>query len=245
VCGVSGYGAAREKIAVPADTLTRMPDKLDFDRAAALLVTYGTALHALADRAQLKDSETLAVLGAAGGVGLASVEIGKAMGARVIACASSPEKLAFARTHGADEGIDYAREDLKERLRELTGGKGADVVLDPVGDKYAEPAVRATAWEGRYLVVGFAGGQIPKLPLNHVLLRGCAVVGVAWGAHVRRNPAAGNRLTQQVLDWAAERRISGHIDRTYPLAQAKEALQAIAKREVKGKIVLTVQTGPT
>lgn len=238
VCGVSGYGAAREKIAVPADTLTHIPDGLDFKRAAAVLVTYGTALHALADRAQLKKGETLAVLGAAGGVGLASVEIGKAMGARVIACASSAEKLAFTRQHGADDGIDYAREDLKERLRELTGGKGADVVLDPVGDKYAEPAVRSTAWEGRYLVVGFAGGQIPKIALNHVLLRGCAVMGVAWGAHVRRDPAAGNRLTRQVLDWAAEGRISGHVDKTYPLAQTTAALQAIARREVMGKIVL-------
>jgi NADPH2:quinone reductase len=239
VCGVTGFGAAREKIAVPADMLTGLPEGVEFERAAAARVIYETALHALADRAQLKKGETLAVLGAAGGVGLASVEIGKAMGARVIACASSPEKLAFARQHGADDGIDYAREDLKERLRELTGGKGADVVLDPVGDKYAEPAVRSTAWEGRYLVVGFAGGQIPKLPLNHVLLRGCSVMGVAWGTHVRRDPAAGRRLAQQVLDWLAEGRISAHVDKTYPLAKAKEALQAIARREVKGKVVLT------
>ena len=238
VCGTIGYGAAREKLVAAERDLVRIPDELDFERAAGLVVTYGTVLHALEDRANLKKGETLAVLGAAGGVGLAAVEVGKVMGARVIACASSAEKLAFTRSHGADEGIDYSREDLKDRLRELTGGKGADVVLDPVGGPLAEAAVRSTAWEGRYLVVGFAAGEIPKLPLNHVLLRGCSVVGVAWGAMVRRDPARGTAITRQLVDWAREGRISAHVDKAYPLAQAAEALSAIARREVKGKFVL-------
>jgi NADPH:quinone reductase len=238
VCGTIGYNTAREKLAVAERDLVPIPDGVDFERAAGLLVTYGTALHALEDRAKLKKGETLAVLGAAGGVGLASVEVGKAIGARVIACASSPEKLAFARAHGADEAIDYSREDLKERLRELTDGQGADVVMDPVGGPLAEPAVRATAWEGRYLVVGFAAGEIPKLPLNHVLLRGCSVVGVAWGAMVRRDPARGTAISRQVLEWAQAGRLSAHVDKVYPLAQAADALNAIARREVKGKILL-------
>ena len=238
VCGTTGYGAAREKVIAPAGVIARMPKNLDFERAAGLIVTYSTALHALADRAKLKKGETLAVLGAAGGVGLAAVEIGKILGARVIACASSREKLEFARKHGADETIDYSREDLKERLRELTDGRGADVVFDPVGGALSEPAVRATAWEGRYLVVGFAAGEIPKLALNHVLLRGCAVMGVAWGALARRDPARGQAITQQLIEWAGEGRISAHVDKVYPLAQAADALNAIARREVKGKIIL-------
>jgi NADPH2:quinone reductase len=238
VCGYIGYGAAREKLIAPAKSLVRLPDGVDFERAAGLIVTYSTALHALADRAQIKNGETLAVLGASGGVGLATVEIGKILGARVIACASSPEKLAFAREHGADETIDYAKEDLKERLRELTDGRGADVVFDPVGGDFAEAAVRGTAWEGRYLVIGFAAGEIPKLALNHVLLRGCSVVGVAWGALIRRDPARGRALVQQLIEWASEGRISAHVDKAYPLAQAADALNAIARREVKGKVVL-------
>jgi NADPH2:quinone reductase len=238
VCGTTGYGAAREKVVAPVGVVARMPKKLDFERAAGLIVTYSTSLHALADRAKLKKGETLAVLGAAGGVGIAAVEIGKIMGARVIACASSPEKLEFARKHGADAGIDYSKEDLKERLRELTDGRGADVVYDPVGGPLAEQAVRSTAWEGRYLVVGFAAGEIPKLPLNHVLLRGCAVMGVAWGAMVRRDPVRGQAIIQQLIEWAGEGRISAHVDKVYPLEQAAEALNAIARREVKGKVIL-------
>jgi len=156
----------------------------------------------------------------------------------VIACASSEEKIAFARKHGVDEGIDYSREDLKERLRELTGGRGADVVFDPVGGPLAEPAVRATAWEGRYLVIGFAAGEIPKLALNHVLLRGCAVVGVAWGGLARRNVERVRQIAEQAMAWAAAGRISAHVDKVYPLAQAVDALNAIARRAVKGKVVL-------
>jgi NADPH2:quinone reductase len=238
VCGTIGYNTAREKLVVAERDLVAIPAAIDFDRAAGLLVTYGTALHALEDRARLKKGETLAVLGAAGGVGLASIEVGKALGARVIACASTPDKLAFTRNQGADETIDYSTEDLKERLRALTDGRGADVVMDPVGGALAEAAVRGTAWEGRYLVVGFAAGEIPKLALNHVLLRGCSIVGVAWGALVRRDPARGAAISKQILEWAREGKVSAHVDKVYPLAQAADALNAIARREVKGKVIL-------
>ena len=172
----------------------KLPDTLDFDRAAGLTVTYGTTLYALRERAQLKPGETLVVLGASGGTGLAAIEIGKIMGARVIACASSDEKLDFARAHGADETVNYASEDLRDALRRLGGEHGIDVVYDPVGGPYAEPAVRSLAWEGRYLVVGFAAGEIPKLPLNLVLLKGCDIRGVFWGAWSKREPQAQRAL---------------------------------------------------
>ncbi|HEV3183717.1 MAG TPA: NADPH:quinone oxidoreductase family protein, partial [Xanthobacteraceae bacterium] len=170
VVGWMGSGAARERVAVKAERLVPLPAGLDFDRAAGLTVTYGTTVHALKDRAQLKPGETLAVLGAAGGTGLAAIELGKLMGARVIACASSADKLAFAREHGADEAINYGEDDLKEALRRVTDGRGVDVVYDPVGGAYAEAALRSIAWGGRFLVIGFAAGEIPKLPLNLVLL---------------------------------------------------------------------------
>ncbi len=189
VLGYMTYGAARERVAVSAEKLIKIPDALDFDRAAGLCITYGTTLHALKDRARLKAGESLAVLGASGGVGLAAVELGKIMGARVIACASSDEKLVFAREHGADLGINYASDDLKEALRRVTDGRGADVIYDPVGGAYSEPSLRSIAWQGRFLVVGFAAGDIPKLPLNLVLLKGCDVLGVFWGAFIERDPA--------------------------------------------------------
>lgn len=237
VCGFLGYGAAREKVIAPAAALIPLPDSLDFERAAGLIITYSTAIHALIDRAKLQAGETLAVTGAAGGVGIAAVEVGKILGARVIACASSPEKLAFAQAHGADAAIDYSSEDLKERLRALTGGRGADVVFDPVGGPLAEAAVRGTAWEGRYLVIGFTAG-IPKLALNHVVLRGCSVVGVLWGALARHDPARMREIAKQAVDWAGAGRISAPVDKVFPLAQAAEALNAIAHREVKGKVIL-------
>ncbi|MCC6887308.1 MAG: NADPH:quinone oxidoreductase family protein, partial [Hyphomicrobiales bacterium] len=190
VMGYSGYGAARELIAMPADRLVKLPAKLDFDRAAGLTVTYGTTYHALKDRARLKRGETLVVLGAAGGTGLAAVELGKIMGARVIACASSDQKTAFARQYGADEVINYGKEELRDGLKRLTGDRGADVIYDPVGGAYTEAALRAIAWGGRFLVIGFASGEIPKLPLNLVLLKGCDVRGVFWGAWTQRDPAA-------------------------------------------------------
>lgn len=240
VCGYHAYGSGREKVCVRADALIKVPEQIEFERAAGMIVTYGTSLHALRDRAQLKSGETLAVLGAAGGVGLAAVEIGKIMGARVIACASSPEKLEFAKKHGADELINYSEENLKERLRVLTDDRGADVIYDPVGGDFTEPAVRATAWGGRLLVVGFAAGQIPRLALNHVLLRGCSVVGVSWGSLTRKNPTKLREFIEQTMQWLVEGKISAYVDRTYPLAKTADALRAISRREVKGKIILTV-----
>ncbi len=238
VLGYVGYGAARELIAASASRIVKIPDALDFDRAAGLCVTYGTTLHALKDRAALKAGETLAVLGASGGVGLAAVELGKLMGARVIACASSDDKIAFARQHGADDTIDYGKDDLKEALRRATGGHGADVIYDPVGGAYSEAALRSIAWKGRFLVVGFAAGEIPKLPLNLVLLKGCDVVGVFWGSFIEREPEAHRANMAQLLDWCAQGKLSSHIHAVYPLADAAKALKAIAARQVMGKVIL-------
>jgi NADPH2:quinone reductase len=238
VLGYAGYGAARERIALPAQRLVKMPDGIDFDHAAGICVTYGTTLHALKDRARLKSGETLAVLGASGGVGVAAVELGKLMGAQVIACASSQEKIAFARERGADDGIDYGKEDLKEALRRLTGGRGADVIYDPVGGAYSEAALRSIAWLGRFLVIGFAAGEIPKLPLNLVLLKGCDVLGVFWGSWIERNPEGHRANTEQLLAWLKEGKLSSHVHAVYPLAEAPAALKAIAARKVMGKVIL-------
>jgi NADPH2:quinone reductase len=238
VLGSTGHGTAREYIVVPAKQLVKIPEKLDFERAAGLTVTYGTTLYALRERAQLKSGETLAVLGASGGVGLAAIEIGKIMGARVIACASSAEKLDFARAHGADETVNYASEDLRGALKRLGGERGIDVVYDPVGGPYAEPAVRSLGWEGRYLVIGFAAGEIPKLPLNLVLLKSCDIRGVIWGAWVARNPQGQRALMTDIVRWCAEGKLSGHVHAVYPLAEIATALKAIADRKAMGKIVL-------
>jgi NADPH2:quinone reductase len=238
VLGYSGFGAARERIAIAADRLVKLPDGLDFERAAGLCVTYGTTLHALKDRARLKRGETLAVLGASGGVGLAAIELGKIMGARVIACASSADKIAFAKQHGADDGIDYGKEDLKDALRRVTQGNGADVIYDPVGGAYSEAALRSIAWQGRFLVVGFAAGDIPKLPLNLVLLKGCDVLGVFWGSWIERDPEGHRANTGQLLAWAAQGKLSSHVHKVYPLTDAAAALKAIAARQVMGKAIL-------
>ena len=238
VAASMGYGAARECVVIAANRLARVPNNVDFDRAAGLLITYGTTLHALKDRAKLKAGETLAVLGASGGVGLAAVELGKQMGARVIACASSEHKLALARQHGADAVINYAAEDLREALRRATDGKGPDVIYDPVGGPYSEPALRAIGWEGRFLVVGFAAGDIPKLPLNLVLLKNCDVRGVFWGAWSEREPEAHRANIAQLLTWCADGKLAVHIHRIFPLAQTAQALKAIAGRSVMGKVIL-------
>jgi NADPH2:quinone reductase len=238
VVGWMGSGAARERVVIKAERLAKLPDNLDFDRAAGLTVTYGTTVHALKDRAQLTAGETLAVLGAAGGTGLAAVELGKLMGARVIACASSAEKLDFARAHGADETIDYASEDLKDALRRVTGGRGVDVVYDPVGGAYAEAAVRSMAWGGRFLVIGFAAGEIPKLPLNLVLLRGCDVRGVFWGQFTERFPERHRANMAELLTWCAEGKLSAHVHAVYPLERTAEALKALSDRKAMGKILL-------
>jgi NADPH:quinone reductase len=238
VMGYMGWGAAREAVAVPAQQLVKLPAKLDFERAAGLTVTYGTTLYALRERAQLKPGETLVALGASGGTGLATIELGKMMGARVIACASSDEKLAFARAHGADETVNYAAEDLRDALKRLGGEHGIDVVYDPVGGPFAEPAVRSLAWQGRYLVVGFAAGDIPKLPLNLVLLRSCDIRGVFWGAWTKREPQAQRALMADIARWCAEGKLSAHVHAVHPLAEIATALKAIADRKVMGKIVL-------
>jgi len=238
VMGHMGWGAAREAVAIPVRQLAKLPDALDFERAAGLNVIYATTLYALRDRAQLKSGETLAVLGASGGTGLAAIELGKMMGARVIACASSDEKLAFARAHGADETVNYASEDLRDALRRLGGEHGIDVVYDPVGGSYAEPAVRSLAWLGRYLVVGFAAGEIPKLPLNLVLLRGCDIRGVFWGAWLKREPQAQRAIMTDIVKWCAEGKLSAHVHAAYSLAETATALKAISDRKVMGKILL-------
>jgi NADPH2:quinone reductase len=215
-----------------------MPDGLDAERAAGLIVTYGTSYYALKDRAQLKQGEILAVLGASGGTGLAAVELGKLLGARVIACASSDEKLMFAKEHGAVQTLNYASRDLRDGLKTLGGEHGIDVVYDPIGDRYAEPALRSLAWYGRYLVVGFAAGEIPKLPLNLVLLKSCDVRGVFWGSWSEREPAAHRANTADLVRWCAEGKISAHVHAAYPLAEAAQALKDIASRKVMGKVVL-------
>lgn len=232
------HGAFAERIVVPEAAVVKLPDAVAFDVAAATLMTYQTSYHALVDRAALRAGETLLVLGAAGGVGIAAVELGKLLGARVIAAASSAAKLAFCRRHGADEVIDYTREDLKERTKALTGGQGVDVVYDPVGGPFAEPALRAIAWQGRYLVVGFAAGEIPKIPLNLVLLKGCQLVGVFWGAFVAREPAKNRANAGRIFTAVAAGELRPHVDATLPFARAAEALDRLERRDVLGKLVL-------
>ncbi|TMA82680.1 MAG: NADPH:quinone oxidoreductase family protein [Deltaproteobacteria bacterium] len=238
VIGSTGWGGFAEELAVDASRTIAIPDEMDFVTASAFLMTYGTSHHALKDRAHLREGETLLVLGAAGGVGLAAVELGKLMGARVIAAASTPEKLAVCREHGADELIDYAREDLKERVKQLTSGNGVDVVYDPIGGAYAETALRGTAWDGRYLVVGFAAGDIPKIPLNLVLLKGCQIVGVFWGAFTVREPERHRANIAELMTWFRAGKLKPHVSATFPLERAAEALNAMAERRVMGKVVL-------
>jgi NADPH:quinone reductase len=238
VMGYTNFGAAAERVAVQADHLVKIAADLDFDRAAALTITYGTAYHGLKHRAQMQAGETLAVLGASGGVGLAAVELGRHMGARVIACASTDEKVTFARHHGAHEGVNYDKENLREALRRLGGEHGIDVVFDPVGGPYSEPAVRSLAWQGRHLVVGFAAGAIPKLPLNLVLLKGCAVLGVFWGHWVRTAADDYRQAIDQLAHWCADGKVSCHVQQVYPLAEMPAALKALAERKVMGKLVV-------
>jgi NADPH:quinone reductase len=238
VAGYIGYGAARERVAVSAENLIKLPAGLDVERAAGIIVTYGTSYYALKDRAQLRAGETLAVLGASGGVGLAAVELGKIMGARVIACASSDDKLGFARQHGADAGVNYASENLRDALRKLGGERGIDVVYDPVGGAHAEAALRSLGWEGRFLVIGFAAGEIPKLPLNLVLLKSCDVRGVFWGSWIAREPAAHRANTAELFAWCADGKLSAHVHAAYPLEQAAAALHALSDRQVMGKVIL-------
>ncbi len=234
----TGVGAFAEKIAINADSAVPIPDEMDFVTASAFLFTYGTSHYALKDRGHLAPGETLLVLGAAGGVGLAAVELGHVMGAKVIAAASTDEKLAVCKQHGADDVINYTDEDLKTRVKELTGGKGADVVYDPVGGDYAEAALRATNWEGRFLVIGFTAG-IPTPPLNLVLLKGCQIVGVFWGSFVMRDPQKHLDNVAEMMAWFKAGKLKPHVSNTYSFENVAEALNEIADRKVKGKVVIT------
>ncbi len=238
VIAFTGWGAFAEEVVADAVKVIPMPPGVPFDIAASFVMTYGTSYHAIRDRAALKAGETLLVLGAAGGVGLAAVELGKALGARVIAAASSAEKLAVCREHGADETIDYATEDLRERIKALTDGKGVDVIYDPVGGIYSEPALRSMAWRGRFLVVGFANGEIPSIPLNLALLKGCSIVGVFWGEFVRREPEANAKDLTELVSMMQAGTIRPLVSARYPFAQAADALNAVMQRKVTGKIVL-------
>jgi NADPH2:quinone reductase len=236
------HGAYAEVVVLPVRLLHRTPATMDDVAAAAFPCVYGTSYHALKDRAHLQPGETLLVLGAAGGVGLAAVELGKCMGARVIAGASSPEKLALCRAHGADETIDYAREDLRERIKALTNGRGIDVVYDPVGGALAEPAIRSLAIDGRFLVIGFAAGEIPRIPLNLLLLKSASAVGVFWGAFTEREPLRHQANVAELLAWQAAGRLEPHIHGTWPLERAVEALESVMNRQVQGKAILVMDS---
>ena len=250
--GVTGYkvgdrvisygftgGAVREKLVAMIGTLIPLPAQVGYDVGAGVTVTYGTGYYGLKDRGQLKPGETLAVLGASGGAGLAPDELGRRMGARVIACASTAEKLAVCKQHGAEVLINYETEDLKDALRKATDGKGVDVVYDCVGDKYAEPAIRAMAWNGRFLVIGFAAGQIPKIPLNLTLLKSCDIRGVFWGESLNREPEANRANMAQVLAWLADGSLKLHIGASYPMARVVDAIKAVEARAVTGTVIIT------
>jgi NADPH:quinone reductase len=240
VLALCGWGGFAEKVKVSADRVFPIPPFMDDITAASTLYTFGTAYHALKDRAQLQEGETLLVLGASGGVGLAAVELGKVMGAKVIAAASTKEKLTICQQKGAEMLINYEEEDLKEKVKALTSGKGVDVVLDVVGDKYAEPALRSMAWKGRYLVVGFAAGEIPKLPFNLALLKGCSVMGVFWGRFSTEEPKQNQQNIMELVSMIQSGKISQHIHKVYSLEEAPEALQDMMDRKVVGKAVVVV-----
>ena len=236
-----GHGGYAEEIATDAANVVALPAQMDFVTAAAFPITYATSYHGLKDRGQLGSGETLLVLGAAGGVGLAAVEIGKILGARVIAAASSEAKLALAREHGADALINYGASDLRERIREETDGKGVDVVYDPVGGGYAEQALRSLAPGGRYLVIGFASGEIPKIALNLLLLKVVSLVGVFWGAFARAQPQRNAANMAELLAWYTQGRLRPHVSATFPLARYREALDAVIQRKALGKVVLVME----
>jgi len=238
VLAIVMHGAFAEEALADADRVVPLPRGMDLEVAASFMFTYGTSYHALKDRAQLAKGETLLVLGAAGGVGLAAVELGKLMGARVIAAASSDDKLAACKGRGADATINYATEDLRERVKALTEGRGVDVVYDPVGGAYSESALRGMAWRGRFLVVGFAAGEIPKIALNLTLLKGCSIVGVFWGEFTKKEPQANRENVRQLLQWIAAGELQPLVSGRYPLSRGIEALHALRDRAVKGKVVI-------
>jgi NADPH2:quinone reductase len=233
------WGGFAEELVADADRTVLMPAEMDFVPASAFVLTYGTSYHALKDRARLQAGETLLVLGASGGVGIAAIQLGKAMGARVIAAASSGQKLQVCRDNGADELINYGAEDLRARVKTITAGKGVDVVFDPVGGPYSEPALRDMAWNGRFLVVGFAAGEIPKIALNLTLLKGCSIVGVFWGAFTRNEPELNRRNNDELMKMYVQGKVRPHIHGTYPLERAADALNEVMYKRVSGKVVLT------
>ncbi len=234
-----GWGGMAEQVAVPAAAAIKVPDGVDLIKAAGFVLAHGTSHHALVDRARIQPGETLLVLGAAGGVGLAAVELGALLGAKVIAAASTDEKLELCRSKGATETINYSTEDFRARVKEITGGQGVDVCYDPVGGDLSEPALRSMAWNGRFLVVGFAAGDIPKVPLNLPLLKGCQIVGVFWGAFTGREPERNAANLRQLLDWLAAGQLDPHVSATYPLDQAADAINDLAQRRATGKVVVT------
>ena len=241
VMALTGWGSFAEQVAVPAYNVLPMPPSMDFTTAAAFSMTYGTSMHALKQRANLQPGETLLVLGASGGVGLAAVEIGKAMGATVIAAASSAEKLAVAKAAGADHLINYSEQSLKDELKTLTKGQGVDVIYDPVGGPLFEEAFRSIAWNGRMLVIGFASGEIPALPANLPLLKGAALIGVFWGAFAQRQPQDNVANFQQLFAWYAEGKLKPLVSQTFPLEKAGDAIDTLAKRKAVGKVVVTTR----
>ena len=238
VIAFSGWGAFAEEIAISQDSLIPMPAEMSYEIAGTFLMTYGTAYHALKDRAQLGNGETVLIFGAAGGIGIAAIEIAKALGARVIAAASSAEKLAICKAHGADECINYLTENLRERLKVLTDGRGIDVVCDPVGGAYSEQAIRSMAWRGRFLVVGFADGEIPRIPLNLPLLKGCSILGVFWGDFIRREPENLEADLTELVSLYGQEKIKPLVSARYPLEGVCDALNAMMQRKVSGKIVI-------
>jgi NADPH2:quinone reductase len=233
-------GGFADEVRVPAERFWRIPSDIDFVEAAAFPLAYGTSYHALKDRGRLQPGETLLVLGAAGGVGLAAVQLGKLMGARVIACASSLEKLALCKREGADELINYREDNLREAVRRLTQGQGVDVILDPVGGEYAEPAIRSMAWFGRYLVVGFTSGNISRIPMNLPLLKGCSLVGVAWDTYSRRDPVGGRKNIAELIAWISSKQLRPAVTARYSLDQARQALDDVMQRKVQGKAVIVM-----
>ena len=248
VFAMTGLGAFAEKIVVPEHAVVKIPESMSFETAAALPMTYGTSLYALKQRAELKEGETLLVLGAAGGVGLATVELGKAMGAKVIAAASTQEKVDLCIQHGADEGFIYPtgkldrdqQKELSSKIKELTKGMGANVVYDPVGDDYSEPCIRATAWDGRYLVIGFAAGEIPKIPINLALLKGMKIVGVFWGAWVGMFPEENKKNFQELFQLHSDGKINPEVSDSFSLDNGAQAIAHLKDRKAKGKVIIKI-----
>ena len=248
VFAMTGLGAFAEKIVVPETAAVKIPDSMSFETAAALPMTYGTSLYALKQRADLKEGETLLVLGAAGGVGLATVELGKAMGAKVIAAASTEDKINLCKKHGADEAFIYPsgkldrdqQKELSSKIKELTGGIGANVVYDPIGDSYSEPCIRATAWDGRYLVIGFAAGEIPKIPINLALLKGMKIVGVFWGAWVGMFPEENKKNFEELFKLHSDGKINPEVSDSFSLDDGAQAIAHLKDRKAKGKVIIKI-----